>query len=135
VPRRRIPPRWEPVNDCHALERWKDFGRGIPQNHADLGWALTNQWHADSNTGSPPVGWYVDVKNGSWSLVIHQQSSPGAYLKTFSIIDVPLAVGTWHDVKMQIKWSKSDTVGSIKLWLNGFSRRSSMARRRTTSAH
>lgn len=119
MPRRRIPPRWEPVNDCHALERWKDFGRGIPQNHADLGWALTNQWHADSNTGSPPVGWYVDVKNGSWSLVIHQQSSPGAYLKTFSIIDVPLAVGTWHDVKMQIKWSKSDTVGSIKLWLNG----------------
>ncbi|MDT5212312.1 MAG: hypothetical protein QOK18_551 [Mycobacterium sp.] len=53
----------------------------------------------------------MDVKNGYWSLVIHQQSSPGAYLKTFSIIDVPLAVGTWHDVKMQIKWSKSDTVG------------------------
>jgi hypothetical protein len=91
------------------------FDPTFPQNHADLGWALTNQWHADSNTGSPPVGWYVDVKNGYWSLVIHQQSSPGAYLKTFSIVDVPLAVGTWHDVKMQIKWSKSDTVGSIKL--------------------
>ena len=95
------------------------FDPTFPQNHADLGWALTNQWHADSNTGSPPVGWYADVKNGYWSLVIHQQSSPGVYLKTFSIIDVPLPVGTCHDVKMQIKWSKSDTAGSIKLWPNG----------------
>lgn len=95
------------------------FDTTFPQNHADLGWGLTNQWHADSSAGSPPVGWYVDVKNGFWSLVIHRQSAPGTYINTFSIIDVPLAVGTWHDVKMQVTWSKSDTVGAIKLWLNG----------------
>ena len=32
----------------------------------------------------------------------------------------PVPLGTdWHDVKMQILWSASDTVGFIRLWLNG----------------
>ncbi len=44
---------------------------------------------------------------------------PGAYLQTFSIFDTPLNVGQWHDVKMQIHFSTSDTTGWIRLWLNG----------------
>jgi hypothetical protein len=95
------------------------FDPTFPQNHADLGWGLTNQWHANASGGSPPVGWYLDAKNGHWSLVINRQSAPGTYLNSFSIIDVPLKVGTWHDVKMQVTWSRSDTAGAIKLWLNG----------------
>ena len=78
---------------------------------------LTNQWHANAD-GSPPVGWYVDQKNGFWSLTIHKQSSPGIFLATIRIINVPLGTG-WHDVKMQVNWSASDTKGYIRLWLNG----------------
>ena len=94
------------------------FDPAFPQNHRDLGWGLTNQWHADVDTGSPPIGWYVDQRNGFWSLTVQKQSSPGVYLQTFSIFELPLGTD-WHDVKMQIRWSSSDTVGSIKLWLNG----------------
>ena len=72
-----------------------------------------NQRHSIDAGGSPPVGWYVDQRNGYWSLTIHQQSSPDVYLKTFSIFDVPL------DVKVQIRWSTSDAVEFIRLWLNG----------------
>ena len=39
--------------------------------------------------------------------------------KRVSIFDTPLAVGQWHDVTMQIRWSTSDTEGWIRLWLNG----------------
>jgi hypothetical protein len=94
------------------------FDSSFPTDHADLGWELTNQWHADAD-GSPPVGWYVDQRNGFWSLVVHRQSAPGDYLETLPIFDVPLDPGTWHDVKMQVRWSASDSVGSIALWLNG----------------
>lgn len=94
------------------------FDPSFPRNHADLGWGLTNQWHATDAGGSPPVGWYVDQRNGFWSLTIHKQSSPGSYLQKFSIFDVPLG-SDWHDVRMQIRWSSSDAVGFIRLWLNG----------------
>ncbi len=95
------------------------FDPSFPRNHADLGWGVTNQWHPDSDVGSPPVSWTVGMRNGYWSLTVSKQSAPDVYLDTFSIFDTPLAPGQWHDVKMQICWSESDTVGSIKLWLNG----------------
>jgi hypothetical protein len=95
------------------------FDATFPRNHADLGWGVTNQWHPDSDVGSPPVSWTVGMRNGYWSLTIAKQSAPDAYLNTYSIFDTPLAPGQWHDVTMQIRWSESDTVGSIKLWLNG----------------
>jgi len=64
------------------------------------------------------VAWIVNARNGYWSLFIQRQSSPGTYLNTFSIFDVPLGTD-WRDVKMQINWSPSDTAGWIRLWLNG----------------
>jgi hypothetical protein len=93
------------------------FDPSFPQNHHDLGWGLTNQWHADAE-GSPPLGWYVDQHNGFWSLVVNKQSGPGAIISALDIFDVPLGVG-WHDVKMQVHWSASDTAGYVRLWLNG----------------
>jgi len=102
--------------------RWYQFSTRFdptfPQNHADLGWGVTNQWHSNSSTGSPPVAWIVNARNGYWSLFIQRQSSPGTYLNTFSIFDVPLGTD-WRDVKMQVNWSPSDTAGWIRLWLNG----------------
>lgn len=95
------------------------FDPTFPMDHADLGWGVTNQWHADSSAGSPPVSWTVGRRNGFWSLTIDKQSLPGAYLETFSIFDTPLAPGQWHDVTMQVHWSESDDEGWIRLWHNG----------------
>ncbi|WP_018599144.1 polysaccharide lyase [Mycobacterium sp. 155] len=94
------------------------FDPSFPQNHADLGWELTNQWHSNAEIGSPPIGWYVDMRNGFWSLTVQKQSSPGVYRQVFSIFDVPLGTD-WHDIKMQIHWSASDDNGWIRLWHNG----------------
>jgi hypothetical protein len=88
------------------------FDPTFPQNHADLGWALTNQW-PDGGGRSPRLSWEVDMKNGYWSLAITKPS------QSYSIFDTPLNVGQWHDVMMQIHWSPSDTEGWIKLWHNG----------------
>lgn len=94
------------------------FDPSYPLNHADLGWAVTNQWHAYAG-GSPPVSWTTSMRNGYWSLTIERQSAPDAYLGQMSIFDTPLDVGQWHDVTMEINWSPSDTDGWIRLWLNG----------------
>ena len=103
--------------------RWYQFSTKFdptfPQNHADLGWGVTNGWHPDSSTGSSPFQWGVGTNNGYWSLIIKKQSAPGVYLQTFSIFDTPLNVGQWHDVKMQVHFSTSDTTGWIRLWLGG----------------
>lgn len=95
------------------------FDPSFPMNHADLGWALTNQWHDDTNTdGSPPFGFYVDQLNGHWSLTIQKQSAPRVYLDVFSIWNTPLDSGSWHDIKMEVKFSTSDDTGYIRLWHN-----------------
>lgn len=97
--------------------RWATkFDPTFPQNHASLGWGLTNQFHGVTGS-SPPVGWYVDQVNGQWSLTIHKQSAT-ALLSEFPIFNVPLGTA-WHDVMMQINWSEIDTAGWIKLWYNG----------------
>lgn len=94
------------------------FDPSFPMNHANLGWAVTNQWHADAG-GSPPVSWTTSMKNGYWSLTIERQSAPDAYLGQVTIFDTPLDAGQWHDVMMEINWSSSDTDGWVRLWLNG----------------
>ena len=94
------------------------FDATFPQNHASLGWGVTNQWHGHGDLTFPSVEWDVNRLNGNWSLMINKQSSPGAYLAIFSIFDVPLGT-EWHDVTMQISWSASDATGWVRLWHNG----------------
>ena len=102
--------------------RWYEFSTRFdptfPKNHADLGWGVTNGWHPDSSTGSSPFQWAVGTRNGYWSLNVNRQSAPGVYLNTTTIFEVPLGTA-WHDVKMQVHFSTSDTKGWIRLWHNG----------------
>jgi hypothetical protein len=103
--------------------RWYElstrFDPNFPQNHADLGWGITNSWHPDSDRGSSPFQWSVGARNGYWSLVTNSQSAPGQYLPTASIFETPLNVGQWHDVRMQVHFSTSEATGWIRLWLGG----------------
>jgi hypothetical protein len=102
--------------------RWYEFSTRFdptfPKNHADLGWGVTNGWHPNSSTGSSPFQWAVGQRNGYWSLTTQKQSSPGVYLSTSTIFEVPLGTA-WHDVKMQVHFSTSDAKGWIRLWHNG----------------
>ena len=93
------------------------FDSAFPQNHADLGWGVTNQFWGASGA-APPVAWSVGERNGYWSLVVQPQSEPAAYLGKLVIFETPLQLGVWHDVTMQVYWSTAAD-GWIKLWLNG----------------
>lgn len=110
-----------------GLTRWYEFSTmfdpSFPQNHADLGWAATNGWHPNSARGSAGFEWSVGTRNGYWSLVVDEQSSPGVYVRSYTIFEVPLNVGRWHDVKMQINWSTGPDKGWIRLWHNGIRQR------------
>jgi hypothetical protein len=92
------------------------FDPSWPLVSSDAVWALTNQWHSDVD-GSPPIA-FVCVSDGLWTLRINKSDGqPNANF--VDIWSTPLAVGTWHDVKMQVGWSTSDTTGFIRLWHNG----------------
>jgi hypothetical protein len=103
--------------------RWYEFSTmfdpSFPQNHADLGFGVTNDWHPDTSVGSAPFDWDVGSRNGYWSLVVVQQNSPGDYVRKYTIFETPLNVGHWHDVKMQINWSTGIKTGWVRLWFNG----------------
>ena len=82
-------------------------------------WGVTNQWHPTSSTGSPPFSLGL-TSGGTWSLRVNPQSSPGNYLGgERSIWTVPMDRGNWHDIKMQVHFSTSNTGGWIQLWHNG----------------
>ena len=95
------------------------FDETFPGDHADLGWGLTNQWHGETFSGSPPISWSVSEQNGQWTLVAERQSRPAGYLGRVVLFSTPLDVGRWHDVTMQIGWSVSDSDGFVELWHNG----------------
>ncbi len=95
------------------------FDETFPGNHADLGWGVTNQWHDEAPGGSPPISWTVGEQNGQWTLVAERQSRPAGYLGSVVLFSTPLAVGSWHDVTMQVCWSASDSAGFVELWHNG----------------
>lgn len=97
------------------------FDSGFPTNHKDLGWGRTNQFH--DGAGFPTISWgwepATSAPNGYWSLIQNPQSSPGVYLGAVSLLNVPLSLGNWHDIKMEMKHSTSDAVGYVRVWLNG----------------
>lgn len=99
------------------------FDSTFPTDHHDLGWAVTSQWKEDSVNTSPTVKWGFETdagSNGHWSLFHDPQSSPGgSYLGKSSILDLPIEVGVWHDIRMEIHWSTNDADGYVKVWHNG----------------
>jgi hypothetical protein len=99
-------------------DRWyqwsTQFGNPFPTSHT---WGVTSQWHAQTD-GSPPLSFNVDGSN-KFGLQIHKQSAPAQYMAVYEPWSVPLDPGTWHDIKIHIHWSASDTTGFIELWHNG----------------
>jgi hypothetical protein len=95
------------------------FDPSYPTTASGVLWGLTNQWHSIVDDGGPPFGFYT-VANGLWTLRFNKHSVPiGSQAQTIDIWSTPLASGTWHDVKLQVGWSSSDTVGFVRLWHNG----------------
>ena len=94
------------------------FDPNFPKNHKDLGWGVTHGWHPNSPTGSGPIQWMLHWQNGYWSFVANLQSAPGVYEKTVMLWQIPIGTD-WHDIKLQVNFSTSDSKGWVRLWHNG----------------
>jgi hypothetical protein len=104
--------------------RWYSFSvkfdPTFPTNSGGWG-VLTNQWHGNASSGAPPVAWYA--VGDKWQLTANPQSSPGAYLGSRVLWETPIAPGEWHDIKMAINFSTSDSTGYVQVWHNGVPQR------------
>lgn len=88
---------------------------------ADSGWSVLSQWHAGQD-GSPPMAISAgptNVSTDSWGLVISTWNSPGNPGPTFTPWSAPILRGVWNDMKVHVKWSVSDDVGFVELWIDG----------------
>ncbi len=100
--------------------RWYSFSVKFDPTFPDDtgGWGvLTNQWHANASSGAPPVAWYA--VGDKWQLTANPQSSPGEYLGRKVLWETPIESGEWHDIKMAINFSTSDSTGYVQVWHNG----------------
>jgi hypothetical protein len=87
------------------------FDEEFPE-HYEEGWGQISQFHTEAD-GSPPVSIVLRDTPGQWSVMIHRYNGTGLenFEESFSIFDAPVNNGTWHDLKLEVKWSESDTDG------------------------
>lgn len=113
--------------EVEGSERWYSwstyFAPDFPTGNATGGWATFTQWHANASTGSPPVGMYLE--GGRMVLKLHRQSSPASYVGIITPWGTDFASnrGRWIDFTMRVKWSGSDSVGWVELWMDGVKQR------------
>jgi len=93
------------------------FDPSWPSTHSGSLWSVIAQWHSDTD-GSPPLGLGC-VTNGKWQLGVVRYAGPGSELSRVKIWEADIVRGVWQDLKFQIGWSTSDTIGYVRMWLNG----------------
>lgn len=101
---------------------------------------IADEWHSH-NTQPAPVGggtifWGMppwtgriidEVKGpgspeGYYTLYVDKYSEGGTDLSTMIgrtlLLNVPINLGNWIDIKMEVKYSPSDTLGYVRCWIN-----------------
>jgi hypothetical protein len=106
-----------PTGESEGDERWYAWSTMFaPDFPSYATWQVVSQWHAEAN-GSPPVGFYAEGEN--LVLKVHRHSGPGSIIDIWNVWRGPLRRGQWQDIKLHIKWSGSDSIGFIELWIDG----------------
>lgn len=105
------------TNESEGDERWYAWstmvGTDMPRTNQ---FQVISQWHSQAN-GQPPVAFFAE--NDSLVLMIHPHSSPGNLIRYVRAWSGPLRRGEWQDITMHVKWSGSDAIGFVELWING----------------
>jgi hypothetical protein len=96
---------------------------------------ITNEWHGiyGPSPGGGSVFWGMPNWNGPttnkteesfpgyWSLFVDQYTeynNPNTVFDRKILLHVPINIGNWIDVKMQIKWATAANGGFIRCWIN-----------------
>jgi hypothetical protein len=105
------------TGETEGQERWYSWSTMFSSDFPRYpNWQVVSQWHSNAN-GSPPIGFYV--VNDSLVLQFHRYSSPDHPIDIVTPWSGPLRRGQWQDIRLHVKWSGSDSVGFVELWING----------------
>jgi hypothetical protein len=105
------------TNEREGDERWYSWstmvGTDVPSTSA---FQVVSQWHSRAD-GRPPLAFFA--QNDSLVLWIHPHRGPNDQIAFVKAWSGPLRRGEWQDIVMHIKWSGSDSIGFVELWVNG----------------
>lgn len=105
------------TGESEGAERWYAWSTMLAADYpSSSAWQVISQWHANAN-GSPPLAFYVSGEN--ILLQANRYSAPGSQIGTSTIWRGPLRRGQWQDIRMHVKWSGSDAIGFVELWVGG----------------
>jgi hypothetical protein len=105
------------TGETEGQERWYSWSTMIASDFPRYAtWQVISQWHADAD-GSPPIGFYA--VDDDLVLQFHRFSAPGSPIDIVNAWKGPLRRGQWQDIRLHVKWSGSDSVGFVELWING----------------
>lgn len=105
------------TRETEGDERWYSWSTMVaPGFPSTAGFQVISQWHSRAD-GRPPVAFFAE--NDDLVLFVHRYAAPGQQLSTTRAWSAPLPRGVWQDIVMHVKWSGSDRVGFIELWVNG----------------
>jgi len=105
------------TGETEGQERWYSWSTMVaPDFPRYPNWQVISQWHSNAN-GSPPIGFYA--VNDDLLLQFHRYSSPGNAIDIVTPWKGSLRRGQWQDIRLHVKWSGSDSVGFVELWING----------------
>jgi Polysaccharide lyase len=103
-------------------DRWYQWSTLFAAGWPNQGWSAVAQWH-DEADGPPALSFNTSTDDGfasgNWGVLIHKNSSPNNTITTYTPWQTPINPGTWHDIKIHVKWSTSDSIGFIEVWHNG----------------
>lgn len=97
-------------------ERWYSWSTmvdaSVPNTQA---FQVVSQWHARAD-GRPPVAFFA--QGDQLVLWVHPHRAPGDQISFVKAWSGPLRKGQWQDIRVHAKWSGSDSVGFLELWVN-----------------
>jgi hypothetical protein len=105
------------TNEQEGDERWYSWSTMVDPSFPRTGaFQVISQWHSRAN-GRPPVAFFAE--NDSLVLMVHPHRAPGDQIAFVRAWSGPLRRGAWQDIVVHAKWSGSDSVGFLELWVNG----------------
>jgi|GEM_PF-1176447 len=104
--------------DGEGDERWYAWSVMIARDYPDRGgWNILTQWPSLGTVGPPPLA--LQAGDGKLLLVAQKQRRDGSLIRRAVIWSGPQRRGQWRDLLMRVRWSGSDSTGSIELWVDG----------------
>ncbi|MDH3225888.1 MAG: polysaccharide lyase [Thermoleophilia bacterium] len=91
------------------------FPQGFPTESSRV-WQVFSQWHSRGN-GPPPLGWYID--GNQMVLTANRHAAERQNLGARILWRGAIKPGQWRRIRMNVKFSGSDSVGFVRLWIDG----------------